>query len=110
MYIYIYVYIYVYIYIYICIHKNLHVYIISSYTISTQVKPGGELRNNPPACAPSTSLSPVLVGEWGICRVEITGTISRVYTHVYIYVYIYKYMYAYIYVYLSFYLSTYLSV
>ena len=66
--------------------------------ISTQVKSGGEVRNNPPACAPSTSLSPVLVGEWGICRVEITGKLLRVYAHVYVYVYIYKHIHICIYI------------
>lgn len=35
------------------------------------MKASGELRNNPPACAPSTAISPVLEGEWGICRIEI---------------------------------------
>ncbi len=35
------------------------------------MKESGELRNNPPACAPSTAISPVLQGEWGVCRIEI---------------------------------------
>ena len=35
------------------------------------VKSSGDLRNDPPACAPSTSTSPILVGEWGACKIEI---------------------------------------
>eukprot|EP00961_Rhodomonas_salina_P038634 519009-Rhodomonas_salina.1 len=44
---------------------------VESFTM--QCRAAGELRNSPPACAPSTAVSDVLQGNWGPCELTITS-------------------------------------